>query len=186
MKRIEDERIRFYLKHRQQIEEWVKVGEELPRFVHDFYASLRDEIRKKVPDDVIVGDVSEPPGNSGLFRLRRRDWHEEGPAVELGWWHKGKMDFSSNDWVWCGLYADQNSPHWQYFFDARGRPETADYPRWNPHEPMYPMFRYLPHPEGNLWEDDQLENYGDSVMQAVLKAWSDLSSLVGQALQSER
>ena len=53
--------------------------------------------------------MSEPPGNSGLFRLGRCDWPEEGPAVELGWWHKGKMDFSHNpnkQAVWCGLYAD--------------------------------------------------------------------------------
>ena len=47
---------------------------------------------------------------------------------------------------------------------------------------MYPMFRYLPHPEGNLWEDDQLEAYGQSVIQAVLKAWCDLAPLVNEAV----
>ena len=135
MKRIDDERIKFYLKHRQQIEEWLDVKNDLAKFAHEFYASLRDDIRMKVPDDVIVGDVSEPPGNSGLFRLGRCDWPEEGPAVELGWWHKGKMDFSHNpnkQAVWCGLYADQNSPYWQQLFDARGPSRNGRLPRMEP------------------------------------------------------
>lgn len=182
MKQIEDERIRFYLEHRQQIEEWATVGtKDLPQFAYEFYASLRGDICKKVPDDAIVGDVSEPPGNSALFRLRRRNWPAEGPAVELGWWHKGRIDFSPKDYVWCGLYADQNSPYWQYFCDAGGRPETTGYPK---KEKDYPMFRYLPLPEGNFWKDAQLEKYGQSVIQAVLKAWSDLAPLVDEAVAS--
>ena len=171
MKQIDDERLEFYLRHRQQIEEWEAVKNDLDRFAHEFYASLRDDLRRNVPDDVVVGDVSEPPGNSGLFRLRRHDWPENGPAVELGWWPKNRMYSSPNRLVWCGLYAGQDSPYWQYLFDARGRPEMAGYPRT---EKDYPMFRYLPLLEGNLSEDDRLEAYGQSVIQAVLQAWDDL------------
>lgn len=179
MKRIDDERIKFYLKHQQQIEEWEAVKNDLDRFAHEFYASLRDDIRNKVPADVIVGDVSEPAGNSGLFRLRRYDWPENGPAVELGWWPKNRMYSSPNHGVWCGLYADQDSPYWDYLCDAKGRPGTTDYLRT---EKDYPMFRYLPLLDGNLWEDDQLAEYGNSVIQAVLKAWNDLARLVGEAV----
>ena len=164
------------------MEEWLAVKTDLFLFAHAFYASLRDEVRKRVPDGVVVGEVSEPPGGSGLFRLRRRDWPEEGPAVELGWWHRTRMDFSPNNGVWCGLWSDEKSPYWQYLFDAWRRPGTEGYPEQKRNEPEYPMFIYLPHPDGNLWENDQLEAYGQSVITALLKAWDDLAPLVDEAI----
>ena len=178
MKPIEDERIRFFLKHRQQLEEWQAVKKDLSKFAHEFYESLRDDVLDAVPDDVVVGEMSEPPGNSGLFQLRRFDWPEEGPAVELGWWRKDRMEFSIKDYLWCGLHADRSSPYWQSLCDARGRPETIGYPEWKPSEPQYPMYRYLPHPEGNIWEDNQLQSHGQSVIEAVLQAWADLAPIV--------
>ena len=184
MKRLDDERIKFFLKHRQQLEEWQAVQKDLFLFARAFYASLRDEVRKRVPDGVVVGEVSEPPGGSGIFQLRRRDWPEEGPAVELGWWHRERMDFSpnTNNGMWCGLWADEKSPYRQYLFDAYGRPGTEDYPEQKRNEPEYPMFMYLPQPDGNLWENDQLEAHGQSVITTVLKAWDDLAPLVDEAI----
>ena len=45
------------------------------------------------------------------------------------------------------------------------------------------MYRYLPRPEGNFWEDERLQAYGRSVIQALLQAWQDLAPLVDEAVQ---
>ena len=182
MKPLDDERIKFYLKNRQQLEEWLAVKTDLSTFAHAFYASLRDDICNRVPDGVVVGEMSETADGSRIFRLRRRDWPQEGPAVELGWWHRDGMDFSPKDWVWCGLWAAEKSPYWQFIFDARERPGTKGYPVRKKSYPEYLMFRYLRHPDGNLWENEQLEAYGQSVITTVLEAWDDLAPLVDEAI----
>ena len=181
MKRIDDERIKFFLKHRQQIEEWLAVKMDLSAFAHEFYGSLREDIRIRVANDIVVGELSEP-GNAGLFRLRRNNWPEDGPAVELGWWRRDRMDFSTRggaaNYLWCGLWADRNSPYWQYLHDAREGPVAEKYPELDQNDPNYVMYRFLPDPQGDLWEDDHLKSYGELVIQAVLDAWDDLAPLV--------
>ena len=84
MKLITDERIRFLLKHRRQIEEWLAVRDDLRTFAHEFYASLREDVIGSLPNGVVVSDLLEATGNSALFRLTRPDWPTGGPAVELG------------------------------------------------------------------------------------------------------
>ena len=182
MKRIEDQRVIFYLKHRLQIEEWLSVKKDLAAVAHEFYGSLREEVLNQVPSDVVVGDVIEPD-NNGLFQLRKRDWIEGGPAVELGWNPRTRLEFSNRDWVWCGIWADSESPCFQYLRDARERPGTKGYPEFNARY-GYPMYRHLPCPEGKFWEDHRLEAYGKSVVQAVLQGWDDLAPLVDEALSN--
>ena len=179
MKRIEDERIRFYLKHRQLIEEWANVGgKELSAFARQFYASLQEEIRTRVatdPDVEIIGDIPN------VIRLRQQWWPQGAPTIELGW-HQ-TVDFSDHH-VWCGIHIEggADSPYWQHL---RHRSEsTQDYPRtdstWG-----YPMYRYLDPPDGNLWEDNGLEKHGSAVIEAVVRAWCDLGPLVDGAIHSK-
>ena len=44
MRRIEDERIRFYLEHMAIIREWAALKAEVSEFVHRFYRSLEDDL----------------------------------------------------------------------------------------------------------------------------------------------
>ena len=177
MKRIEDERIRFYLKHRAQIEEWVKIREDWLNFAHEFHPSLLGDLRNEVRKRGIDVEISV---HEAAIRLRRYDWPvaEEGPAIELGWHKKADRVFLV-DHVWCGIWTENT--YFEKLSQARERPETEDYrerdARWG-----YPMYRYLDPPSGNFWESDNLGEHGKSVIQAVLKAWCDLAPLVDEAV----
>ena len=176
MKRIEDERIRFYLKHRQQIEEWAKVRKVLPEFAHEFYASLLEHLCGEFNKCGVEVSLHET-----VIRLRRRNWPpaEKGPAVELGW---DNVDFSNQGGVWVGIYVHQgsDSPYWQGLFDARGRPATEDYRNQTTYG--YPMYKYLPPPQGNLGEGNNLEKHGHEVIETVIKAWCDLAPIVDETV----
>ena len=188
MKRIEDERIRFYLKHRRQIEEWSRVGrDDLPKFAHEFYASLWGDLphqarARGIDIDKDVKIIGSQNAGDLHIRLRRRNWPETGedkqdPSVKLRW---NKVSFAREE-VWCGIRAKQGTLGRQALDMARANhPNAKDYQR---SDSYYPMYRYLDPPSGNFWEGDNLEKYGNSVIEALLQAWSDLAPLVDEAVR---
>ena len=187
MKQIKDERIKFYLKHRQQIEEWAKIKESVHKFAHEFYANLfehlRDEAQKSETFDhvdikIVINGGSENPS----IRFRRCNWPEAegGPRLDLAWW-KAKVDFLGRN-VWCGIRVDQGTCYRPVLDKTRGEcPEVyRRYDKW------YPMYRYIDPPGKDFWEDSKLEEYGNSVIKTVLKAWCDLALLVDKAVAGPR
>lgn len=44
MNRIDDERIKFYLKHQERIEEWAALSKDVPGVAHRFLCSCQDDI----------------------------------------------------------------------------------------------------------------------------------------------
>ena len=188
-----DERIRFYLRHREQIEEWRKVGQvELPKFTHEFYAGLVEVIPNQVHEDKIDVDHDMKialDGGGRAINLRRRDWPtgDGAPVVLLGW--PAGANFSSDParpWkvqAWCGICVERyTSRYWEQLCGARNGPLGQHYPGHD-RSYGYPMFRYVEPPSGNFWEDDNLEAYGRSLIQTLLKAWQDLTSLVDKAVR---
>ena len=175
---IDNERINFYLEHREQIQELVKIKDDLSEFAHEFYASLLHDVRNEFRRRGIDVEITM---HEESIRLRRHDWPspEKGPAIELGW-HKAWVDrVFSRDHVWCGIWS-QNTYFQQI---SRRRQEAPEYPaRWSSASSGHPMYRYLDPPSGNFWEDDKLKEYGDSVIQGVLKAWEDLARLIDEAV----
>ena len=187
-----DERIRFYLRHREQIEEWRKVGQvELPKFTHEFYAGLVEVIPNQVHEDEIDvdHDMEIALGGGGrAINLRRRNWPtgDEAPVVLLGW--PAGANFSSRparQWevqAWCGICVGRDtSQYWEQLCGARNGPLRQHYPGYD-RRYGYPMFRYVEPPSGNFWEDDNLEAYGRSLIQTLLQAWQDLTPLVDEAV----
>ena len=181
MKRIEDERIRFYLKHRQQIEEWAEVGKtDLPAFAREFYASLREDLipQARTYRVDIESDVEIVEGEH-FIGLRRRNWPET-LAVELGWHNN---DGLSNHQLWCGIHVEggTESSYWDDLIQRRDRPEAASYSRRDSTY-GYPMYKFIDRPYPNLWEGNNLDEYGNCLIKALLQAWCDLGPLVDKAL----
>lgn len=168
MKRIEDERIRFYLKHRQQIEEWVRVGEELPGFVREFYASLR------IPEIACETGIKIEYENWGI-RLRRPKWPKP-VAIELGWVNNISWRDNAQE-VWCGISLGEKSLYYDWLSRQVIKGYDRSSTRWG-----YPAYKGIGPPSGNSWEGDNLEKYGNSVIEALLQAWSNLAPLVDEAV----
>ena len=187
MKRIEDERIRFYLKHRQQIEEWARVGtEDLPQFAHEFYASLECGLRDQAQNcETFAGiniECHDLNSNYPYISIRRPCWSqgEEDPFVCLAWRCNVNIraDFSQNQELLCGISAKRGNP----YRDVLPQQQMDDYPE-KPDE-WWPKFRRVDPPVGNFWEGNNLEEYGHCVIKTVLKAWCDLAPLVDEAVKS--
>ena len=183
MKRFdsEDEPVRFYLEHRLQIEEWARIGmKDLRGFVSIFYSSLHEDMERVSLErgidinndvDVVTGEL--------FVRLRRRDWPET-ISIELGW--VGNADFSDRE-SWHGLKVEggAESPYWDVLIQARDRLGAASYGRRD-RAYGYPMYEYLRNPEPDVWKGNNLERYGNFLLEALLQAWQDLTPLVDESL----
>lgn len=185
MKRIEDERIRFYLKHRQQIEEWAGVGEkDLPKFAHEFYTSLERGLRDQAQNCETFAGIEIKLFYNGpnwpCISLRRHGWPqgEEDPFVCLEWTHnrQHQVNFSQNQLLVCGIRAKKGDRH------REALPQRhVDYPDGGIEDQWWPMRRKVDPPVGNFWEGNGLEEYGNYVVQTVLNAWRDLAPLVDES-----
>ena len=189
MKRIEDERIRFYLKNRQQIEEWAKVGTKaLPQFAHEFYASLESGLRDQAQNcETFAGinvECNDLNSNYPYISIRRPCWPQvnEAPFVCLAWRRNVNVqaDFSQNQELLCGISAKVKVGN--LYRETLHRQQMDDYPE-KPTE-WWPKSRRVDPPVGNFWEGNNLEEYGHYVIKTVLKAWSDLAPLVDEAVKS--
>ena len=181
MKRIEDERIRFYLQHRQQIEEWSAVEPDVHEFAHQFYLGLADELHAAVRD--VCRDGSDPvmsfkstknwPGIS----FRRAAWPSgiENPHVRLEWARvpPRRALFSRDDLV-CGVRAKRFRDGFRYERCREAYPKQ---------EAWWVACRLTGYPGRNIWENDNLEVYGREIVDTVRGAWIDLAPFVDEALQ---
>ena len=92
--RIEDEPVRFFLRHRAQIEAWATLDSEPKQLAHQAMSTLGDRLAENPPADaeVLVGD----DGGYDARLLYRLDWRgDDGrpmAAVGIGW-HPNRVDF---------------------------------------------------------------------------------------------
>ncbi len=180
MNRIKDERIKFYLEHEEQIEEWAGIKREAHELADKFYRSLRESLRcalkarrmndvkSFIEDD--GGDKSWP-----TIGLRRHSWPEDDddPDVRLQW-HKRDTGFGSGPGPYCGVRANQE----KYGELFEGCKEL--YPKKSR------MWRFRDidvrggRPE-RYWEADKLREYRQVLIDELLKAWCELSPLIDKA-----
>jgi len=178
MNRIEDERIKFYLEHETRIREWAALEAEVAKFVDRFYRSLEDDLGAalrsgKIADsgvEVVVAD-----GDWSGLGLRRQNWPRgnEEPDVRLEWFRKSAR-FSEDVRLICGVRT--NVQRYRKPFTKEARP---DYPRSSS---WWPAYCHVDPPNGRFWEDDNLKEYRDYLVQTILTAWKDLASLVDEAV----
>lgn len=74
---IDDERVRFYLRHREQIEQWAALRSEAATAVDDWLLGLRDDVDAlmvELGSDVAVCVRDQPDATFPGFLLFRRAW----------------------------------------------------------------------------------------------------------------
>ena len=181
MNRIEDERIKFYLEHQARIMEWAGLEAEVRKFADRFYGSLKDDLDAALGSGRIAdGDVKLVHMNLHVVRgyrglgLRRHDWPDgdEDPDVRLEW-HSEQVCFRDGDLV-CGVRTKQDSYRQPFTKET-----CPNHPRQNP---WWPAFANVDPPTGRFWEDDNLQEYRDRLIEIVVEAWKDLAPLVDEAV----
>ena len=178
MNQIEDERIKFFFEHETRIMEWAELVDEVSEFVDSFYRSLEGDLVRALRNDNITYsgvEVFLTDGNYSGLGLRREDWPEgdQEPDVRLEW-HRKPALFSEDGWLICGVRTNVND--YRVHFTKAARP---DYPEALP---WWPSYRYVDPPKDRFWEGDNLKEYRAYLVKTTLKAWSDLSSLVDEAV----
>ena len=178
MNRIEDERIKFFFEHETRIMEWAKLVDEVSEFVDRFYRSLEGDLERALRNDNITYNGVEvflTDGNYSGLGLRRQDWPEgdEEPDVRLEWSCKPAL-FSEDGWLICGVRT--NVKDYRVHFTKEARP---DYPEATP---WWPAYQYVDPPKDRFWEDENLKEYRDYLVETIFTAWNDLASLVDEAV----
>ena len=181
MNRIEDERIKFYLKHELWIREWAGLEAEVRQFVDRFYRSLEDDLDvalrsgRCADNGVEVFLATEPwPDWPGLG-LRRQDWPtgDEDPDVRLEW-RRSSARFSTGGHLVCGVRTTVK--HYREPFTKEERPT---FPL---SKPWWPAYKNVDPPDDRIWEGDNLKAYRAHLVETIFEAWRDLAPLVDEAV----
>jgi len=112
---LEDERIRFYLRHRDQIEQWASLRGEAAAALDEWLLSLRPHIEAQAAEldaSVVVRCFDDPDFAWPSFRLFRREWNvtddgHQQPCVALEW-GRGKTNLRGVNAPCIGVRAHRD------------------------------------------------------------------------------
>jgi hypothetical protein len=178
MNRIEDEKVKFFLEHEARIREWSALEVEAQKFVDRFYRSLKGDLDAALRS----GRIAEEGVRTFLtgqnwpgLGLRRQGWPKgkNDPDVRLEWSARSAR-FPPDGWLICGVRTNVDS-----YRSPFAKEVCPGYPRSSK---WWPAYRKLDPPEGRFWEDDNLKEYRDYILEAILTAWKDLAPLVDEAV----
>ncbi len=156
IERIEDEPVRFFLRHRAQIEEWAALVSEAKQIALQAMTTVGDRIAESPPAgaEILFGD-------EGAFDARllyRPEWLDgDGhpmAAVGIGW-HTREVDFTPSPRCWIGVWRgrrDDPDPFIELLQSSLAEPAAAlglnkrDSTLWL-------LYKYPPGPSGEFWDD---------------------------------
>jgi hypothetical protein len=174
----------FYLKHREQIEEWRNLEKEASKLRHKFFSS----VGKRFPDVAASLAGGATPftrlqgGNPKLF-LVKPEWHiepEGPPRIAIGMeWPKNSADFGE---VYCGVWVDNDHDEEKRLFGAAK--ETLE-PVRNEHELLndktwWLAWQLIKPDAKDFW--DHLDQFEEQLIEAIETRWVQCHGLVDKAL----
>ncbi|ABA58060.1 hypothetical protein Noc_1581 [Nitrosococcus oceani ATCC 19707] len=189
MKRIEDERIQFFLRHHKLIRQWAAIEPEARKVINEFLQTLGDfakDQQNSAPDSwKICWDF-----NSSWPRILRflPEWGEsEGtlPRVSIGLeWYKPSVDLlSPTGSPYVGVRIDPNLQGSRILHDrlqqscqhcAQGYGFGSE--RW------WPAFKSIPPSDEEFWKD--LDAYRAQLDKEFEQAWELFAPIVSQTLRA--
>lgn len=186
MDHIDDERIRFYLRHRELIETWAEVRKDVREAAHNFYMSLADDLGERAAefgDDVVVWSNEGSWSKVGLYQP---GWTKDGePVVQACLeWHR-KATFSDGT-RYIGVRVNHGSSDGKalrpYLGDAiRDIRDAAGFGRRSGH---WPAYQPAPSPDGEFWDD--LSDHREQLVDLIDAAWQAFAEPVNQAVERWR
>ncbi len=177
--KLEDERVRFYLKHRAQIEEWIAIRDEAAAAIDEWLAGLQHDVEAL---GIELGNVQVEPGLDEDdawpgFWLKRPSWPDDAVFVGLEWHRRHTMlcaDSAPAVGVWSekSTMVGQSLRQNDQFQAARSRRRDKASAWW-------PAYRYLlpvaPFPA-------DADNYRRTLVESLRDAWNAYAGEIDRAL----
>jgi hypothetical protein len=186
MDRIDDERIRFYLKHQELIETWASVRKDAREVTHEFFLSLTDDLGERAAGlggDLAVWRNEKIYSKVGLYRP---GWDgEDEPVVQVCLeWHKQATFTTGTRFV--GVRASYGNADGKslrpYLGDTlRGIRDAAGFGRSSNH---WPAYQPVLEPDGEFWND--LGDYRNGLLDTIESAWVSFSEPIQHAVAEWR
>ena len=180
-----DPRLVFYLKHRQQIDEWAELKKLLPEVVDEFFRSLSNPVREMAaaqddaPDDVYVSFEEHCPK---IFLVRKTWSARRGspPLLGIGLeWSRGNREFDAS---YTGIWVNQEMPEGvelrALLADAiKTAPGAEDYKssKW------WAAWKYEQPFGDDFWDD--LDDFQAQLVRAVEASWRLFSTVVDGVME---
>jgi hypothetical protein len=186
--RIEDEPVRFFLRHRAQIEAWAALESETRQVAHQAMTTVGNRLAEHPPagTEILAGD----DGGLDARLLYRPDWQgDDGrpmAAVGIGW-HPNRVDFTpSSCWigVWRGLRGDPDP-----FGDLLqlSLKESAAALELDKRGKDWPLYKWGSGPSGQFWDDLRpwLKELEDEVRRVWERTADEIELLHGRSSTSD-
>jgi hypothetical protein len=182
---VMDERVRFYLRHREQIEAWAALKSEAAAAIDERLEQLVEDVEGLVGDlgdDVELSAVVQGEAYPRLL-LHRKSWRqtEGSPEASVALeWARGKTLLGPTACPYVGVRFDISTERVRLLRNAfRDRVQPTRAARGDKATPWWPCLRNLPG-SGEFWDDFQ--PYRQQLVDALEQAWVAYQDPLGQVL----
>ena len=178
-----EERLAFYARHEEHLEEWFRLRKDFREEASRFYARL-DEIRL----DDRMSDANVRFDNAGYYRrlrLFKAEWNTDGRGDKPCVWLEWNQDSTFADGhLTLGIRCEPKmSPNQATFRKVVKKLGLTDYDCGNDssHWRVYLGRNRMPSPQAEYWKD--LTSYRNDLTKFVVGRWVVLSDVVDEALR---
>ena len=168
---LNNERIRFYFRHRDQIEEWAALRTEAAVAVDAWLADLQPDVEalaRELASDVRVHAILDEAYPS--FRLVRSGWgfgdNNNPPACIAFEWQRSRTTMGDGYFPYVGMRASQTEPLAKPYREAISRANLRR--KGDKNTPFWAALRYVG-PEGDFPES--ADGYRVKLLKALRDVW---------------
>ncbi len=187
MAELSDERVRFYLRHRDQIETWAALRSEAAAAIDTELERIRDDIESlaaDLGDDVLL--LTKIEGEAyPRFLLHRESWKQNAndPVVSIALeWMRGKTFLNGNASAYVGIRVTvKDQATRKLRTSIKDATQTQRSERGDRVGQWWPCLRYCPCVEP-FWDD--FETYRRQLLGELRHAWEAYDAPLESVVQS--
>ena len=186
---LDDERVRFYLRHSKQIEEWAALRAETAVAVDEWMESLQPDIERLAQElgaDVELRTVIGGENSFPTFRLTRRNWPAlpiEDPPVSIALeWTRGRTTMGPSSSPYVGLRCPRTGTLGVTLRES-SRLREKRVARKETTGPWWIGYAFV-HPDAGF--PASTAEYRDRLIEGLRSAWNDYAKLVDEVLSASQ
>lgn len=182
---LKNERVQFYLRHREQLEEWFELRTEAAQAIDAWLAALASEIESladEMGSDVQL--VNNTDGVTPTIYLRKRSWPvattDEQPRVGLEW--ARKLMLKGESFPYVGIRSDRKTEIGRVLAEDAGFQAERKRLKYST-TALFPAYRYVI-PTRNLAEGE--DEYKALLLDSIREIWTSFAPFIDAAVQRLR